>query len=263
MSTTRTFKYKEINFSFTSQGSGTTIIFLHGFLENKSMWNEIVESLPRAARKITIDLPGHGQSGNLGYIHTMEEMAEVVKALVDKLKLKKVFLAGHSMGGYVALAFAEMYPDLVKGIIMMNSTARGDSDKKKKDRDRAINLVKENHKAFIRTAIPLLFRPKNRRNLLDKVKEIKAEALTTSKQGVIAALEGMKIRNDREVLLHFAPYNVLFIAAKNDPVFPFEVLEDQLKANRVTACITENGHMAHIEDFDIIMPAIKKFVREN
>lgn len=263
MSSNRTFKFKEVKFSYTSKGSGTTIVFLHGFLENKSMWNGITESLPRALRKVSVDLPGHGESDNLGYIHTMEEMAEMVKALLDELKLKKVFLAGHSMGGYVALALAEIYPELIKGIILMNSTARADSDQKVKDRDRAINLVKENHKAFIRTAIPLLFRPKNRRNLLDQVKAIKTEALKTSKQGIIAALEGMKIRTDREVLLHFAPYNILFIAAKNDPVFPFEVLEDQLKALRVTPCITENGHMAHIEDPEIILPAIKKFVREN
>lgn len=227
------------------------------------MWSGIIADLPAALRKITVDLPGHGKSGNIGYIHTMEEMAEMVKALVDKLKLKKVFLAGHSMGGYVALAFAEKHPEMVKGIIMMNSTSRADSDQKKKDRDRAIKIVKENHKAFIRTAIPMLFRPKNRRNLLEQVKLVKSEALKTSKQGVIAALEGMKIRDDREVLLHFAPYPFLFIAGKNDPVFPFEVLEDQLQANRVTPCITENGHMAHLEDFDAVMPAIKKFVREN
>lgn len=227
------------------------------------MWNGIINGLPTALRKITVDLPGHGKSGNIGYIHTMEEMAEMVKALVDKLKLKKVFLVGHSMGGYVALAFAEKHPELVKGLVLMNSTTRADSDQKKKDRDRAIKLVKENHKSFIRNAIPHLFRPKNRRNMLEHVNHVKAEALKTSKQGIIAALEGMKIRDDREVLLHFAPYHFLFIAAKNDPVFPFEVLEDQLQANRVTPCITENGHMAHLEDFETVLTAIKKFVREN
>ncbi len=257
------FSYRDVNFTYKDKGKGPVVIFLHGFLENQSMWTGLVESLPKSYRKITIDLPGHGDSGNLGYIHTMEEMAEVVKALFDHLKLKKAFLAGHSMGGYVGLAFAEKHPELVRGIILMNSSARADSDSKKKDRSRAIKVVKQNHKSFIRTAIPLLFRPKNRRTMREVVNVVKAEALKTSQQGVIAALEGMKVRPDREVLLHFAPYPFLFIAGKNDPVFPFEVLQDQLEAHRVTACITENGHMAHLEDEETVVKAIKEFLRKN
>ena len=258
----RTFSYKNIEFSFRSLHSGTAIIFLHGFLENQSMWDELMGNLPRAYRKITLDLPGHGASGNLGYIHTMEEMAEVVKALADELKLKRFFLCGHSMGGYVALAFAEKYPEMVKGIILQNSSARADTEQKKRDRDRAIKIVKENHKAFIRGAIPNLFRPKNRRNYRDAVNALKKEALKTTKQGVIAALEGMKVRADREVLLHFAPYSVLFIGAKHDPAIPWDIVKEQLEGAKVIPCITENGHMAHIEDLDVLVPAFKAFLKE-
>lgn len=259
----RHFEFKSIPFAYSEGGKGPAIIFLHGFLENQSMWEGLVKVLPQSYRKVRLDLPGHGGSGNLGYIHTMEEMAEVLKALMDHLKLKKAFLAGHSMGGYVALAFAEKYPDYVKGIVLMNSTTRADSAAKKKDRSRAIELVKDNHKSFIRKAVPNLFRPKNRRTMRDVVNEVKQQALTTSKQGVIAALEGMKVRPDREVLLHFAPYPFLFIAGKNDPVFPFEVLEDQLQAEQVTPCITENGHMAHLEDTVVVVKAVKEFLRKN
>ncbi len=256
------FEFKGVHFSFSDSGKGPAILFLHGFLEEQSMWTGIINELPASYRKVTLDLPGHGASGNLGYIHTMEEMAEVVKALLDHLKLKKVFLAGHSMGGYVSLAFAELHPDMVKGLILMNSNARADSPTKKKDRDRAIRVVKENHKAFIRVAIPNLFRPKNRRILREVVNEVKAKALETSKQGIVAALEGMKIRPDREVLLHFGPYPVLFVAGKNDPVIPFELLTEQLEAENVSALITENGHMAHFEDTEEVVKGIKKFLRE-
>ncbi len=256
------FRHKEVDFAFSDNGQGPAIIFLHGFLENQQMWDGIATAIPKSFRKICLDLPGHGHSGNLGYIHTMEEMAEVVKALFDHLKLKKAFLMGHSMGGYVALAFAEQHPEMVRGLIMMNSSSRADSPQKKNDRDRAIALVKENHKSFIRNAIPHLFRPKNRRLMREQVNEVKQEALKTSKQGVIAALEGMKIRPDREVLLHFAPYKVLLIAAQHDPVFSFATLEEQFKAGQVEGLVTENGHMAHLEDFETIMPAIRKFIRE-
>lgn len=256
------FTYKQISFSYRDIDRGPAVIFLHGFLENQWMWREMIEYLPKSIRKISLDLPGHGESGNLGYIHTMEEMAEVVKTLMDDLKLKKVLLCGHSMGGYVALALAEKHPDLIRGIILMNSSGKADSEAKKRDRDRAIKLVKSNHKGFIRNAIPHLFRPKHRKSMRDTVNAVKKEALKTSKQGVIAALEGMKIRPDREVLLYFAPYNFLFVAAKNDPVFPFEVLKDQLEAHKVSPCITENGHMSHLEDKGQVFTAIKKFIWE-
>jgi pimeloyl-ACP methyl ester carboxylesterase len=144
----------------------------------------------------------------------------------------------------------------------MNSTARADSPEKQKNRDKAIAVAKQNHRSFIRHAIPMLFRPKHRRLMKDTVNEVKKEALRTSKQGAIAAIEGMKIRPDREVLLHFAPYRVLFIAGKNDPVIPFEFSQEQMKAPQVTGLVTENGHMGYLEDADVVIPAVKKFVRE-
>ncbi len=257
-----TFTHKGVSFHYEVSHQGPAIIFLHGFLENNDMWKGVIEALPRAYRKICLDLPGHGKSDNIGYIHTMEEMAEVVKALVDHKKLRKVILVGHSMGGYVALAFAEKYPDLVKALVLMNSTTRADSPTKQKDRDRAIAICKTNHKAFIRTAIPMLFRPKNRRNLKEEINKVKAQALTTSKQGIIAALEGMKVRVDREVLLHFGPYPILFVAAQNDPVFPFEILKEQIDGSSVTPCYTENGHMSHIEDFETLIKGLKIFLKQ-
>lgn len=254
-------RFKSTPFTYTDQGKGPAIIFLHGFLENQGMWEDILKALPKTYRKVTLDLPGHGHSGNLGYIHTMAEMAEVVKALADHLRLKKFFLCGHSMGGYVALAFAEKHPDFIKGLILMNSHARADSKEKRKGRDAAIRLAKRDHKSFIRKSIPMLFRSKNRKVLRETVNEVKQQALKTSQQGVIAALEGMKARPDREVLLHFAPYPVLMIAAKKDPTVPFEILEEQLHGEKVTAVVTENGHMGHLEDTDTVVKALKEFLR--
>jgi len=257
------FDYRSCRFAYRSYDSGPAIIFLHGFLENQSMWQDVIKSLPHSYRKITLDLPGHGNSENLGYLHSMEEMAKVIEALMNHLRLKKAFLMGHSLGGYAALAFGEKHPEKVRGMVLMNYTAKADSDEKKVMRDKTIALVKISHKPYIRQAIPNLFRTKNRRNLSEKVNWAKEEALNTSKQGIIAALEGMKIRPDREVLLHFAPYNFLFVALPHDPILPWESLEDQLKAHRVTPLITEGGHMAHLEDFDLLTSSLKKFLKEN
>lgn len=256
------FVFKGIEFHYSEFGKGATVIFLHGHLENRHMWQPVLTQIPSTFRVLTLDLPGHGDSGNLGYVHTMDEMAEVVEALVDLKRLKRFILCGHSMGGYVALAYAEKHPDHIKGLILMNSTARADSPEKRKNRDRAITVAKRNHKAFIRHTIPMLFRPKHRRGLVKQVNRVKKDALNTSAQGVIAAIEGMKLRPDREALLHFAPYKVLLIAGENDPVLPFEQLKAQGEAPLVEAVYTPNGHMGHLEDPELVIPAIKKFLNK-
>lgn len=256
------FEHKSVSFHYKDSGKGTAVILLHGFLENADMWNELTGYLPKHYRIIALDLPGHGKSENLSYRHTMLDMAEVVRSLMKHLRLKKCFMGGHSLGGYVSLAFGEQYPELLRGMMLINSTARGDSPAKQKDRDRAILAVKRGHRSFIRAAIPNLFRPKNRRIMADKVNEVKQLALETSQQGIIATLEGMKIRPDREVLLHFAPYPILFVAGQHDPVLPFDTLEEQLKGHRVTPIITENGHMGHIEDQEVVFEGVKRFLKQ-
>jgi pimeloyl-ACP methyl ester carboxylesterase len=258
-----TFRFRGTEFTYHSQHSGPAVIFIHGFLENRLMWSRLMAGLPRAYRKITLDLPGHGTAPNLGYVHTMEDLAALVHSLVEHLKLKRFFVCGHSLGGYVALALAEQHPDKIKGLLLLNSTARADSLERQKNRDKAIEVVKRNYKSYIRLSIPMLFRPKNRRNLSSEVNKVKTEALHTSQQGIIATLEGMKLRPDREVLLHFAPYPILFVGGKHDPVIPLKDIEEQMKGHRVTPLLLENGHMSYLEDFEPLLAGVKKFLKQH
>lgn len=255
--------YKNTQIHFTETGKGTAVVLLHGFLENTTMWNSTVEFLSKRYRVIAIDLLGHGQSENLGYVHTMEQMAEAVQEVLYHLKIRKSFLIGHSMGGYVALAFAEFFPDNVKGLCLMNSTTRGDSEEKQLVRDRAIKIVKENHTSFIRNSIPMLFRSKNRKLFREQINEVKKEALQTSKQGIIAALEGMKIRNDREVLLHFGPYPKLMIIGDKDPVLKLDDLLDQVQGTETEIIRFSEGHMSHIENKKEMLITIGDFLKRN
>ena len=253
--------YKNTQIHYTVSGKGTAIVLLHGFLENSSMWQHVEALLNTKYRVICVDLLGHGKSENLGYVHTMTQMAETVKVVLDSLSVRRSFFVGHSMGGYVSLAFADLYPDNVKGLILLNSTARVDTEEKKIGRDRAIAVVKENHKSFIRTSIPMLFRSKSRKLYAAQIAEVKKEALTTSRQGIIAALEGMKIRLDREVLLHFGPYPSLMILGKKDPVLKYEDLMEQTQGAKTEVVALENGHMSLIEDKEATEQAILGFVK--
>lgn len=253
--------YKNSEIAYSVSGNGNALVLLHGFLETSTMWEPFVKQLSKTHKIITIDLLGHGNTACIGYIHTMEEMAETVFAVIKELRLRKIYIAGHSMGGYVALAFAEMFPDYVKGLCLINSTSRADSEERKRNRDRAIAAVKYNHKQFIRLAISNLFRPKNRKIFAKTIKEIKKEALTTSPQGIVAALEGMKIREDREVLLHFTPYKKMMIIGKRDPILNYEHLLEQIENSSVDVRIFSDGHMSHIEHKEDLLISLKDFIK--
>lgn len=240
--------YKNTKISYTDQGKGTAVLLLHGFLENKSMWDKYIDTLTKNHRVITIDLLGHGETESLGYVHAMEDQADMVYAILISLRIRKVVFVGHSMGGYVALAFAELYPDHVKGLFLLNSTARADSDERKINRDRAIVCVKHDYTNFVSMSIANLFSEDNREKLMKEIEKTKTEALKTPLQGIVAALEGMKIRKDREVLLHFAPYPIQLVLGEKDPVLPYEDTIEQIEGTKVSLTTFPDGHMSHVEN---------------
>ena len=257
----KTTNFKNTNISYTDQGKGTAVVLFHGFLENQSMWKAILPELSKKNRIISIDLLGHGGTECLGYVHSMEDQADAVHHVLHELKIRKAVLIGHSMGGYVALAFAELYPDNVKGIVLVNSTARADSEERKKNRDRAIIAVKQNYSAFIRMSIANLFSETNRERLDAHIEAVKLEALKTPLQGIVAALEGMKIRKDREVMLHFAPYPIHFILGRKDPVLHYEETLEQVDGTQVQVTTFEDGHMSPIENQKELVAVLIGFLK--
>jgi pimeloyl-ACP methyl ester carboxylesterase len=254
--------YKNTKISYTDEGKGTAVILLHGFLENKTMWDKYVAALAKTNRVITIDLLGHGETECLGYVHVMEDQADMVYAVLIYLRLRKVVFVGHSMGGYVALAFAELYPDHIKGLFLLNSTARADSDERKINRDRAIVCVKQDYTNFVRMSIANLFSEDNREILAKEIEKTKKEALKTPLQGIVAALEGMKIRKDREVVLHFAPYPIQLVLGKKDPVLPYDETVDQIEGTPIELTTFPDGHMSHIENEKELKKVLVDFLKK-
>ena len=245
-----TILHKNTKISYTDSGKGTVVVFLHGFLENKEMWTHFVSQYEKKYRVITIDLLGHGKSESLGYVHSMEENAKAVHAVLSHLRIRKSILVGHSMGGYVSLAFAELYTENVRSLILINSSASADSKERKLNRDRAIQAVKHNHDGFIRMAVANLFTADNQHKLKKEIEQVKEQALKTSLQGIVATLEGMKIRKDREVLLHFGPYPILLILGIQDTVLNYADTSTQVEGTRATLFSFPDGHMTPIENRD-------------
>jgi len=251
--------YKNTNISFTDSGEGTAVVLLHGFLENKKMWTEYVDLFSKKNRVITIDLLGHGESDSLGYVHEMEENANVVNHVLEHLKIEKAIILGHSMGGYVGLAFAELYPEKILKLVLQNSTSKEDSEEKKLNRTRAIKAVKQNYISFVSLAAANLFSENNRTRLAQEIEKVKNEALKTPLQGTIASLEGMKIRKDREWLLKENRFPVLLILGKKDPVLNYEESLSQTQNTSVKLVSFEDGHMSQIENKDELKSVLVNF----
>ena len=253
--------YKNTKISYSDTGKGNAVVLLHGFLENQTMWQDLVPELRQKNRIITIDLLGHGETECLGYVHSMEDNAEAVQAVLTKLRIRKAVFVGHSMGGYVALAYAELYPESMRALVLLNSTSNADSEERKANRDRAIKAVKKDYTTFIRLSIANLFSPDNRERLIDEIEKVKLEALKTPLQGVVASLEGMKIRKDREVLLHLTPYPKMLILGKNDPVLIYENALEQIEETAVKLVTFPDGHMSHIENREQLKTVLLDFLK--
>lgn len=254
-----TISYKNIQVAYSSTGEGIPLVLLHGFLENSAMWNLYIDELSKNYQVITIDLLGHGQTENMSYMHTMEDMADAVHAVLFHLNISKAIFVGHSMGGYVSLAFAELYPEMIKGIVLLNSTSKEDSQERKLNRMRAIKAVKQNASIFVGMSIANLFSEENREKLTPEIEAVKDEALKTPLQGIISALEGMKVRKDREFLLHQATFPILLILGKKDPVLNYEDNITQIEGTAVELITLPDGHMSHIENKDILGDILLNF----
>ena len=254
--------YKNTAVHYFDIGKGAAVVLLHGFLENQSMWNDFIPELSKRNRVITIDLLGHGATECMGYVHTMEVQADMVQAVLAELKIRKAVFVGHSMGGYIALAIAELFPEYMKGLVLMNSTSRADSEERKTNRDRAIKAVKRDHTSFIRLSIANLFTEENRTLLVDEVEKVKLEALKTPAQGIIAALEGMKMRKDREVLLHVTTFPKMLILGKKDGVLNYDENTNQIENTDVQLLSFPDGHMSQIENKAETLKAIIDFMKK-
>ena len=254
--------FKKTAISFSDIGKGTAVVLLHGFLENKTMWRELVPSLAEKNRVISIDLLGHGETDCLGYIHSMEENAEIVNAILSHLRIRKAVFIGHSMGGYVALAFAELHINKVKGLVLLNSTALEDSVERKINRDRAIKAVKQNYINFVRMSIANLFSENNRDRLENEIENVKLEALKTPLQGIVASLEGMKIRKDRQFILKETDFQKLLILGEKDGVLLYKDNASQIEATNTELISFPDGHMSHIENKVELEKVIASFLRK-
>ncbi|WP_415329086.1 alpha/beta fold hydrolase [Chryseobacterium sp. MMS23-Vi53] len=235
--------------NFEKKGTGKeTLVLLHGFMENLSIWSDMEPHLSENFSLLKIDLPGHGQSDIIAEVQTMDLIAEEVKKVLDDQKLEKVHLLGHSMGGYISLGFAEKYPEYLKSLTLFFSTYFPDDAEKKAQRIKSYRIIKDAFAHYVRAGVPNLFNPNERDILEGKIETALEVALSTNNLGALASVKGMVERTDKKHILENLDAKILVIAGKHDNAVKTELLIKNLpdKTN-IKSYILDCGHNGHWE----------------
>lgn len=267
---TKNFKYQSVNIFYRVTGSGKSVVLVHGFGEDGTIWDKQIDFLKAHCRLIIPDLPGSGQSDCIADM-SIEGMCELIKEIIS-IELQKsplqgaegVTVLGHSMGGYITLALAEKYPSLLNGFGLIHSSAFADDEAKKNTRSKAIEFIEANGAyPFLKTATPGLF---SENWSADHYAEIDT-LIEKSKQFTTAALikyyRAMVARPDRTEVLRNFPSAVLFIIGAHDKAVPFEQSMHQTPMVNLgyIHILRNSAHMGMWEETNKMNTAILAFLQ--
>jgi pimeloyl-ACP methyl ester carboxylesterase len=236
--------------SYQIAGKGTPVVFVHGFGEDSEIWENQIEGLKDKFLIIAPDLPGNGKSDLVEDV-SMEAMAGWLKDLLNNLKVNKCILIGHSMGGYVSLAFAEKYPERLIGLGLFHSTAYPDSEEKKAARRRSIEFIQQYGAAkFQEQAIPNLFSSSFKVKNPGKVQEIIVRYTNVQATVLVKYYEAMILRPGRSEILTKIDAPVLYLVGEQDNAVPMRQGLEQchLPGLSYIHILKEAGHMGMLEE---------------
>jgi len=234
-----------IDLAYKEAGKGIPLVLLHGFPLNRTIWKEVKPILAQEARLILPDLRGHGESACGEATTTMEEMAADVAALLDKLEVERVAMGGHSMGGYVALAFARLYPHRLLGLALVGSHPLADSAEKAAGRMLSADRIEREGLKFLAEDMPekLTVNPQ----FYEPLREI---ILKNSPAGAAAAQRGMASRSDERRTLTGLNVPAAMICGDRDPFVSMSIAVQTAEDMRLgnLTMVPGAAHMPMIED---------------
>lgn len=252
-----------LNYEISGNGR-EKLVLLHGFMENLLIWEDMEQHLSKNFTLIKIDLPGHGLSKISQETFSMDFMAEQVKQVTDHIKLKKFHLLGHSMGGYVSLAFAEQFASQLKTITLFFSTFLPDDEEKKEQRRKSHRIIIEAFPNYVRAGIPNLFNENEKDILEGKIELAKEIALSTKPEGALAAVKGMTDRPDRTNIIEYFEGKILVLGGKYDNAVKSDLLFKKLpERTNIKSYLLDCGHNGHWEKPEVCAAIINTELLHN
>ncbi|MDO9374829.1 MAG: alpha/beta hydrolase [Ferruginibacter sp.] len=265
----KSINYENQSIHYTAAGEGKLVVLLHGFGEDRQVWKPQVDFLKDKFRLIVPDIPGSGRSSLLPNAN-IDTYANVIKEIVQQELTNRdgaeptFAFIGHSMGGYVAIAFAEKFPELLNSLGMVHSSVFADNQEKKETRAKAIDFIKNNSvEAFLKTSTPALFtkafaeaNPEVVNGLIEEGKKFTPEAL-------IQYYEAMIQRPDRTEVLKTFPKPVLYIIGEHDTAIPLDASLKQcyLASQSHVHILAQSAHMGMWEETSKVNDALLSFLQ--
>ncbi|CAM3330105.1 alpha/beta hydrolase [Paenibacillus lupini] len=242
------------------------VVLLHGYCGSSAYWEQVVASLGEEARIIALDLRGHGRSSDqtgTEETNAMELYADDLAAMLDQLKITNACVLGHSLGGYIALAFAERYSERLSAFGLVHSTSLPDGDAAKENRDNAVAAIKKDGVAsFVEGLVPKLYSPDNKLAMAEQVERSIAIGKGTSSAGAIGAAKGMKVRPDRTEVLKQTALPLLLLAGEQDQIIPAERTFIVEGSHVTQVKLADAGHMGMIEQPEAFSEAVLGFIKK-
>ncbi|WP_126247662.1 alpha/beta fold hydrolase [Chitinophaga rhizosphaerae] len=248
--------------AYWTEGQGDAVLLLHGFAEDHSVWEHQTAYLRAHYRVIVPDLPGTGRS-NITAPLSMESMATFVWRVLQAEGLGSAVVIGHSMGGYVALAFAEAYPDAVDGLGLFSSTARPDTEEKRESRRKSIRIMQQyGVESFVKQLLPNMFAGGFRNAQAARVENYIDQAVKIPMATMIGYYEAMIARPDRTAVLSSIRKPVFFFVGKEDQAVPLENSMSQvvLPSTASIQIFDHVGHMGMLEVFEESSLLLHQFI---
>lgn len=264
---TESLRVNGIEMAYESAGEGPTIVLLHGFPFDRTMWREQLEALvDEGFRVITPDLRGHGETEVGSAEATMEQMAADVAALLDGLNVTgPVVLGGLSMGGYVTLAFRRLFAGRVRALLLADTRPQADTDEARRTREEtARRALSEGMQVVADAMLPKLLAPSTREGRPEVVERILGMILRTRPEGAAAALRGMAVRRDQTDLLPEIDVPTLVVVGSEDVLTPpadSHTMHRAIRGSRLHV-IEGTGHVSNVERPDEFNRVLTNFLKD-